>query len=364
MHSSQANQAFILYAWDGAIKMKIAVYGPKSRVGLISENLLIDVNLATARLLAEEGESPPHQLTTPLVVESLSEFLSGGERALVYAKKVLDYFSKNNSSDLIGLGGEKLVYDLSACSLQPPLTNTNPKIMCAGCNLADLALALAGLQGEARSTMEEVLRKKKNESVSGFYKQASSIVGSGDPIPYPRRTKRLDYEGEIALVIGKKGENIPASKYLDYTFVFAVFNDFSIRDDLIGEGNRGGFHMRKNFSGCGSLGPWITTKDEITNFEDFDIVTRVNGELRQNGSTKKMIKKFGEIVEHVSSDIILNPGDIITSGTCSGTAMDSTPRDNNGEQDPKLFLRVGDTVKVSSRQLGVITNRIVSKDQN
>ena len=149
--------------------------------------------------------------------------------------------------------------------------------------------------------------------------------------------------------------------YLDYTFGFAVFNDFSIRDDLLKEGTRSGFSMRKNFQGCGSMGPWITSKDEISDPENLPILTKVNGEVRQNGATKDMIKKFGEIMEFVSSDIVLYPGDVITSGTCSGTAMDSTPRDKTGNQSPERFLHEGDVVEVSSTQLGKISNRVVGK---
>jgi 2-keto-4-pentenoate hydratase/2-oxohepta-3-ene-1,7-dioic acid hydratase in catechol pathway len=344
--------------------MKIAAYGSDSRLGLVSNGHIIDLHSACAYLLGNDGESRPYAYSDALIGTNLAEFLSGGKRALEAAKRVASYFERNPSDEWKGLRGEGIVSKLSSSLLRPPLTNTNPKIMCAGGNLADHAVAIAALQGEGNVTVEGILKKKQNEPVSGFYKQASSIVGNMDVVPYPRRTQRLDYEGEIALVIGRRGENIPASKYLDYTFGFAIFDDFSIRDDLIGEGSRGGFNLRKNFQACGSLGPWITTKDEIINL-DFDIMTKVNGIIRQNGNTRLMIKKFGEIVERLSSDIVLNPGDIITSGTCSGTAMDSSPRDKSGSQDPNLFLHVGDVVEVSSRQLGSLTNMIVAKtDQN
>jgi 2-keto-4-pentenoate hydratase/2-oxohepta-3-ene-1,7-dioic acid hydratase in catechol pathway len=341
--------------------MKIALYGHPPRVGLVWKDRLIDFHLACEYLFEKTVETSSNESTTGKMGQSLTQFLEAGDLALSSADKVLQYLEANPSDSWTGLHGEEIIHSVSASLLRAPLTDTNPKIMCAGGNLADHAVSIAVLQGEPKPTIEEIIRKKSKESVGGFYKQASSIVGTGDAVPYPRRTQRLDYEGEIALVIGKRGEQIPASKYLDYAFGFALFNDFSIRDDLIREGPRGGFNMRKNFQGCGSLGPWITTKDEIEDTEDFDIMTKVNGEVRQNGSTRTMIKKFGEIVAFLSSDIVLNPGDIITSGTCSGTAMDSTPRDKNGVQDPKLFLHVGDVVEVSSRQLGFITNKIVSK---
>jgi 2-keto-4-pentenoate hydratase/2-oxohepta-3-ene-1,7-dioic acid hydratase in catechol pathway len=342
--------------------MKIALCGHPPRVGLVWKDRLIDFHLAWEYLSEKGEETRPNGSKTRTIGQSLSRFLDEGEIALNSANRVLQYLEANPSDSWTGLYEKGIMQDVSASVLRAPLTDTNPKIMCAGGNLADHAVSIAVLQGGPRPTIEEILRKKSKESVGGFYKQASSIVGTGDDIPYPRRTQRLDYEGEIALVIGKRGENIPASKYLEFTFGFALFNDFSIRDDLIGEGPRGGFNMRKNFQGCGSLGPWITSKDEIKNPDDIKIITKVNGETRQNGSTKAMIKEFGVLVEYLSSDIVLNPGDIITSGTCSGTAMDSTPRDKNGTQDPKLFLHVGDIVEVSSPQLGTISNKIISKN--
>ena len=342
--------------------MKIAVYGSESRLGLVSDRFIIDANYACANLLASEGHSNPYDLASSTIGYNLATFLTYGSRSNEMAKRIVAFFENGSPrNNWLGPRGEKIVHDLSSSTLKAPLVSTHPKIMCAGGNIIDHALALASLSGKGKISAEQLKKEKSKEPVNGFYKQASSIVGTGENNPYPLRTRRLDYEGEIALIVGRTVQNIPASMYLDYTFGFAVFNDFSIRDDLLKEGTRSGFSMRKNFQGCGSMGPWITSKDEISDPENLPILTKVNGEVRQNGATKDMIKKFGEIIDFVSSDIVLYPGDVITSGTCSGTAMDSTPRDKTGNQSPERFLLVCDVVEVSSTQLGKISNRVVGK---
>ena len=123
------------------------------------------------------------------------------------------------------------------------------------------------------------------------------------------------------------------------------------------------FARVKNFQGSGALGPIVTLKDEAPDPQDIDFSTSVNGEVRQRGSTKDMIRGFGEWIEFLSADVELNPGDVIASGTCAGTAVDSSMRDKDGNLRPERFLKPGDVVEVSSKRIGgTLRNKIVAKE--
>ena len=194
----------------------------------------------------------------------------------------------------------------------------------------------------------------------GFYKMGSNVSNPGEDVPYPSRTKLLDYEGEVALIIGKRGKDIRRADLLEHVFGFTLFDDFSLRDNM----DKGvlNFARVKNFQGSGALGPIVTLKDEAPDPQDIDFSTSVNGEVRQRGNTKDMIRGFGEWIEFLSADVELNPGDVIASGTCAGTAADSSKRDQDGSVRPERFLKAGDVVEVSSKRLGcTLRNRIVAK---
>jgi 2-keto-4-pentenoate hydratase/2-oxohepta-3-ene-1,7-dioic acid hydratase in catechol pathway len=141
---------------------------------------------------------------------------------------------------------------------------------------------------------------------------------------------------------------------------YTLFNDFSLRDNM--DKGTMNFAMVKNFQGSAALGPIVTLTDEAPDPQDIDFSTSVNGELRQRGNTKDMIRSFAEWAEYLSADVELNPGDVIASGTCAGTALDTSERNKDGSLKPERFLKVGDVVEVSSKRLGVpLRNRIVAK---
>jgi len=208
------------------------------------------------------------------------------------------------------------------------------------------------------------LQAARDEALSkpqwGFYKTGSSVSSPEDDVPYPSRTKLLDYEGEVALIIGKGGKDIRRGKLLDHVFGYTLFDDFSMRDNM----DKGvlNFARVKNFQGSGALGPIVTLKDEVPDPQDIDFSTTVNGEVRQRGNTRDMIRGFAEWVEFLSEDVVLNPGDVIASGTCAGTAVDSSKRDRDGNLMPGRFLKAGDVVEVSSKRIGgTLRNRIIAK---
>ena len=343
-------------------KLRLVVYGAWKRLGFLSGNKIVDMQNSCADYLSEElGEPRPYEMALALVGSDLASFLSGGERARSTASKLADCASKRiKEGGWIGPRGEALTRDASDVRLHAPLVDS-AKVMCAGANFGD---HLSGMTSRTKGKMispEEAATESRKGNPWGFYKLSSNIVGPEEGIIYPSRTKRFDYEGEIALVFGRGGKDIPTTRVQDYILGYSIFNDYSIRDGTQDAGGVFNYALGKNFEGGGSLGPCITLKDEIPDPQDIGFSTKVNGETRQRGNTKDMIRSFAEFTSFLSSDAWIKPGDILTSGTSAGTAFDSSPRDSSGVVDPTRFLKIGDIVEVSSERIGTLRNKIIAK---
>ena len=172
-----------------------------------------------------------------------------------------------------------------------------------------------------------------------FNKSTGCIQGPNDLIVKPKGAKKLDYESEVAMVIGKKAKNVKEENAQDYIFGYCIVNDISERS---WQKERGGQWI-KGKSIAGPCGPILVTKDEITDINNINLVLNVNNEIRQTGNTSRMIFNFDFLVSHISQFITLYPGTIITTGTPSGTAMEmTTPR----------FLKSGDKINIKVDNLG------------
>ncbi|MDA4115314.1 MAG: fumarylacetoacetate hydrolase family protein [Thaumarchaeota archaeon] len=346
--------------------MKLAVYGPQKRLGLVTGDLVVDLQKAGAAYLTSQGERHADEESEASLGHDLTSFVQRGEKAVKAARQVLK-FAKDEPDALHGGRGQKLAFQLSLAKLRAPVTESSKfKIMCIGANFADHFVGLSrnspASMGKERKvlTLEEARAQALATPQWGFYKMGSSVSNPGDDVQYPSRTRLLDYEGEVALIIGRRGKDIRRSELLDHVFGYTLFDDFSLRDNM----DKGvmNFARVKNFEGSGALGPLVTLKDEAPDPQDIDFSTSVNGEVRQRGNTKDMIRGFGEWVEFLSEDVELNPGDVIASGTCAGTAADSSKRDRDGNFLSGRFLKPGDVVEVSSKRLGgTLRNRIVEK---
>jgi 2-keto-4-pentenoate hydratase/2-oxohepta-3-ene-1,7-dioic acid hydratase in catechol pathway len=209
--------------------------------------------------------------------------------------------------------------------------------------------------------MEQVKERSRQRGIGGFWKLSALAADPEQDITYPAKTEWLDYEGEVAIVFGKRARDAKASDLANYIWGYTLQNDWSARDQRDNVVGTLSMNLMKNWDGCVSIGPVITV-GEIKDPQDVAFQTKVNGEVRQNGNTRDMTFSFADYLEFVTRDITFNPGDMIAAGTCKGTAMDSTPRLEGGAfSSDKLFLRVGDMVEVSSPAIGVLRNRIVSK---
>jgi len=215
--------------------------------------------------------------------------------------------------------------------LLPPISKPS-KIICLGYNYLDHAKE----QGAAPPE-EPVI----------FMKPRTTLIGAYDTIVCPKFVTKLDYEGELAFVINKDCKNVKQEDAMNYVLGYMVFNDVSARDIQFGDKQ---WTRGKSFDTFAPCGPWITTKDEISDPHNLRIVTKVNEEIRQNSSTKNMTLKIDRIVASLSKVMTLEQGDIIATGTPSGVAVFMA--------QPK-FLKHGDVVEIEIEGLGRIKNNVV-----
>ena len=172
-----------------------------------------------------------------------------------------------------------------------------------------------------------------------FNKSSGCIQGPDDPILKPKTASKMDYEVEVAIVIGKEGKNISEDKAQDHIFGYCIVNDVSERS---WQKERGGQWI-KGKSIAGPCGPYLVTKDEIKNINNLNLSLDVNGERRQTGNTKRMIFNFSFLISHISQFMTLYPGTLITTGTPAGTAM---------EMEKPKFLQIGDKLNLKIDHLG------------
>jgi 2-keto-4-pentenoate hydratase/2-oxohepta-3-ene-1,7-dioic acid hydratase in catechol pathway len=183
-----------------------------------------------------------------------------------------------------------------------------------------------------------------------FTKPWTSIVGTEDSVIYPKKTKKLDYEAELAVVLGKKGRRIPETQAYEYVAGYTILNDISERDIQFSDKQ---FFRGKSFDTFAPMGPYLVIKDEIHDPQNLKIQLRVNDEVRQNGSTKNMIFKIPYIISFISDSITLEPGDVISTGTPSGVGIYAKP-------EPRL-LKPGDVVEAEIESIGILRNYITEE---
>lgn len=179
-----------------------------------------------------------------------------------------------------------------------------------------------------------------------FTKSATAIAADGQTLSvHADVTDQLDYEGELAIVIGKRGKNIPKNMVYDYVFGYTIANDVSARD-LQEKFDQ--FFIGKSLDGSCPLGPYLVTKDEITDPHALTIVTKVNDQIRQNSITKDMMYSVEELIATLSKYITLEPGDVILTGSPAGSGRG---------MNPPVYLKSGDVVKISIEGIGTLVNR-------
>lgn len=222
---------------------------------------------------------------------------------------------------------------LDAIRFRPTIPNPE-KIICIGVNYAN-----------RNAEYKDGSSAPKYPSV--FMRSRESLTGHGEPLMDPPESDQLDYEGEIVMVIGKEGRRIPEDKAHEHVAGLTIMNEGSLRDFL----RHAKFNVTqgKNFERSGSLGPWLVTRDELDPMGELRVMTRVNGEERQNDTTDNLMFPFRYLVSYLSTFYRLKPGDVIATGTPNGAGA---------RFDPPKYLRPGDVVEVEVPGVGVLENRV------
>jgi 2-keto-4-pentenoate hydratase/2-oxohepta-3-ene-1,7-dioic acid hydratase in catechol pathway len=222
-------------------------------------------------------------------------------------------------------------FPLSEIEFMPPIADPE-KILCIGINYAN------------RQTDYGDQDVPKYPSM--FFRTPGSLVAHGQPIVRPPESEQLDYEGEIALVIGRSGRRIPQDEALNFVAGATLCNEGTIRDWL----RHGKFNVTqgKNWDATGSIGPWITTADEVDLSRPLHLTVKVNGEVTQDDTTASMIKSFAELIAYVSTFMTLKPGDILVTGTPIKLKRNEAP----------VWLKSGDIIEIAVPQIGVLRNTV------
>lgn len=320
--------------------MKLLTYrkGRNLRLGALVDEVVIDLNGGYARYLREErGEETSQKLANRVLPRDMLSFLDQGDRTLNAAKVAVEYVQKLGEHEKMGIA-----YELSAVSLAAPIPRPRKNIFCLGMNYADHVLEVSRVRGTP-------VPPPPKDLPSPFSKPPTTVIGPYDPIIYPRVTEKLDHEIELAFVIGRCGKYIPEDEAYKYVAGYTVFNDVSARDLQ----SEVGVFRGKGLDTFAPMGPYLVTRDEISDPHNLDMELRVNGEVRQKSNTRNLIVKIPRIVHLLSSGMTLEPGDIVATGTPGGVGMGRTPQ---------VFLKPGDVVEATIEKIGTLRNRVIGED--
>ena len=292
--------------------MKLITFNYKNnqRIGALVDEEIIDLTQADSKL--------PNDMV---------RLLDGGSEALEVVRKVI-----------------------ASCKERIPLADVK---LCAPIPRARKFL---GLGLSYRSHVEEIKNSGLDivipDNQVWFNKQVSCITGPYDPIHMPRVSTAFDYEGEMAVVIGKRCRHVPADKGHEVVAGYMVTDDLSVRDWQMRSPTA---MLGKSFDTHGPIGPWITCVDEMDRPENLRVQTWIDGEKRQDGNTDDFIYSIGEMIAELTTVFTLEPGDILATGTPSGIGAASKPQ---------RFLKIGQSVRVEIEGLGHIENRVISEPNN
>lgn len=215
-----------------------------------------------------------------------------------------------------------------------PLIPNPGKILCIGLNYA--------------THVAETGREQK-EHPAVFTRWADTLVAHGDPIVRPKESTRFDYEGELAVVIGKGGRRIPRAKAMEHVAGYSIFNDVSVRD---WQRHNIQFTPGKNFPATGAFGPELVTRDTIDDIEAVRVQTRLNGTLVQDQPVSDLIWNIPYLIEYCSTFTELAPGDVIATGTPGGVGDKRTP---------PLYMKAGDQIEVAISDIGTLSNMVIDE---
>jgi 2-keto-4-pentenoate hydratase/2-oxohepta-3-ene-1,7-dioic acid hydratase in catechol pathway len=298
------------------MKFVTATIHNKQFLGLVHNDKIIDL---------QKEEKDIFELSS--FPNSLLECLPLGDK---FVQNILQIVDKIN----LEIGSESYLYPLADVKLLSPIPRPTKNIFCVGKNYRDHAIEM----GSEADVPKHVMI---------FSKAPTSVIGHENEIdPHVHITKELDYEGELAVVIGKKGKQIKEEDAMDYVFGYTIVNDVTARNL---QSQHKQYLLGKSLDTSCPIGPYLVHKSAVEDPYNLTITTSVNNEVRQNGNTKDMIFTIEHIISTISQGTTLEPGDIIATGTPAGVGKGFNP--------PK-YLQPGDVVEIEVKGIGVLRNSI------
>jgi 2-keto-4-pentenoate hydratase/2-oxohepta-3-ene-1,7-dioic acid hydratase in catechol pathway len=263
-------------------------------------------------------------------------FLTTGDEGIDAARRALEAVGNAQpGTDFADSAGRPVVHGEDQVKLTSPIPHP-PKLICVGLNYVD----------HCEETGVPV-----PEAPFFFVKPWTAVIGPGEPVVIPRMAEvknHVDYELELAIVIGKRGRHIAAADANGFVAGYTILNDISAREFLPPE-----FLPMKGFDTFAPLGPCLTLKDQIGNVDDLDVELKVNGDVRQSSNTKNFVFNVARVVSYLSQIVTLEPGDVIGTGTPGGVGW---------RRDPPVWLHPGDVVEAEIENIGILRNPVVAED--
>ena len=320
--------------------MRFVLYGDDGQVGLLVGDLVVD-----AATLLEGRGSGAASIRPCCAARGITGLIEAGPGLMQELAGALEAALADGRENLGGLASD--------VALRPAAPSLASRFLMTGANNAAHVAGYYRRHG-SDVTDEEYAEQMRAGPIMGFWKFPHNAVGHDGIVAYPGGDGYLDYEAEVAVVIGRTARHVPAAEAGDHIWGYTILNDLGLRYQE--ETKPYNLGVTKNFDGALAIGPALVAGEPF----DVDAIpfeTRVNGELRQAGNTKEMVFSFAELIAYFSSVTTLHPGDVISGGTCAGTAADSS--DNvDGIPDRNLFLKPGDVVEVWSPAVGTLRTAI------
>ncbi len=299
---------------------------PRPHLGIVRDNEVVDVDLAGQAL----------KLSVP---DQMLDLIANYEQYSAALQAIVDKAAQRSFTQVRTFAEIGAAHTLDEVQLAAPIPQPRKNVMCLAVNYREHAQETAHLRGQSGDAPE----------IPIFFTKATTTINSpyGEIVIDPAVSSEIDWEVELAVIIGKRGKNIRAEDALSYVFGYTVLNDITARDLQMRHKQ---FFKGKSLDGSCPMGPWIVTANEIADPQNLALRLRVNGETKQDANTSMMIFSISQSIAVLSAGMTLEPGDIIATGTPSGVGF---------SRNPPEFLKPGDVVEAEVEHIGLIKNTVV-----
>jgi acylpyruvate hydrolase len=305
----------------------------EQKLGALDDQWIIDLGRAHELFLSETARA--HVSVPSRFPQRIIDLLELGEELRTYTSKLTDHVHSLLPERSSELKQQRVLLDATNVHILAPVPD-HPKIICLGLNYRDHA--------------EEAHVPLPKRPLL-FSKPSTAIIGPEDFVVYPKISTQVDYEVELAAIIGKRGKYIAESDAFDHIAGYTVFNDISARDIQFADEQ---WFRGKSFDTFAPTGPCLVLREQVGDPHNLKIELRVNGEVRQRSTTANMIFKIPQLVAFISNTMTLQPGDIIATGTPAGVGYYAKPE--------RRLLKPGDLMEAEIENVGVLRNKIVSAE--